>query len=62
MGLLAPLGVGLAAATVLGWRAGLLVSVVAFAVIEVWRGRALAVYGAPGQVLDAQGGGGAARA
>jgi predicted MFS family arabinose efflux permease len=51
MGLLAPLGVGLAAATVLGWRVGLLVSVVAFAVIEVWRGRQLAVYGASGQVL-----------
>jgi predicted MFS family arabinose efflux permease len=51
MGLLAPLGVGLAAATVLGWRAGLLVSVVAFACVELWRGRQLAVYGAAGQVL-----------
>jgi predicted MFS family arabinose efflux permease len=51
MGLLAPLGIGLAAATVLGWRAGLLVSVVAFACVELWRGRQLAVYGAPGQVL-----------
>ncbi len=50
MGLLAPLGVGLAAASVLGWRAGLLVSVVAYAVIEVARGRRLAVYGGPGEV------------
>ncbi len=51
MGLLAPLGIGLAASTVLGWRTGLLVSVVAFACVELWRGRQLAVYGAPGQVL-----------
>jgi predicted MFS family arabinose efflux permease len=51
MGLLAPLGIGLAASTVLGWRAGLLVSVAAFACVELWRGRQLAVYGTPGQVL-----------
>ena len=50
MGLLAPVAIGVAASTVLGWRAGLLVCVVMFAVIEVWRGRALAVYGAPGLV------------
>ena len=51
MGLLAPLGIGLAATTVLGWRAGLMVAVVAFAGIEFWRGRQLGAYGAPGQVL-----------
>lgn len=50
MGLLAPLGIGLAAGTVLGWRAGLLVSVVAFVLVEVWRGRGLAVYGGAGEV------------
>jgi predicted MFS family arabinose efflux permease len=50
MGLLAPLGVGLAAASALGWRVGLLVSVAAYAVIEILRGRRLAVYGGPGQV------------
>ena len=50
MGLLAPLGVGLAAASAFGWRAGLLVSVIAYAVIEIARGRRLAVYGGPGEV------------
>lgn len=45
MGLLAPLGVGLAAASVLGWRAGLLAAVVSYAVIEVLRGRHVGVYG-----------------
>jgi predicted MFS family arabinose efflux permease len=57
MGLLAPLGIGFAATSVLGWRAGLLVSVVAFGVIEVWRGRRLAVYGGPGEVLTRKEGG-----
>ena len=51
MGLLAPLAVGLAAASVLGWRAGPLVAVVAFALVEVWRGRDLSVYGGPGEVV-----------
>jgi predicted MFS family arabinose efflux permease len=51
MGLLAPLGVGLAAASVLGWRAGPLVAVVAFALVEVWRGRNLEAYGGPGEVV-----------
>ncbi len=50
MGLLAPLGVGLATSSVLGWRAGLLVTVGAFVVVEVVRGRHLAVYGGAGQV------------
>jgi predicted MFS family arabinose efflux permease len=57
MGLLAPLGVGLATTTVLGWRAGLLVAVVSFAAIEVWRGRRLGAYGAPGEVLTRKEGG-----
>lgn len=50
MGLLAPLGIGLAASTVLGWRAGLFVTVIAFAIVEVWRGRNLLSYGGPGEV------------
>jgi predicted MFS family arabinose efflux permease len=57
MGLLAPLGIGFAATTVLGWRTGLLVSVLAFAIIEVCRGRRLAVYGGPGEVLTRKEGG-----
>ncbi len=43
-GLLAPLTIGLATASVLGWRAGLGVSIGSFLVIEVLRGRRLAVY------------------
>ncbi len=46
-GLIAPLGVGLAASSVLGWRAGLLVAVACFAAIEGARGRRLAVFGLP---------------
>lgn len=49
-GLLAPLAIGGAAVTFLGWRAGVLIGVVAFCAIEVWRGRRTAVYGRPGQV------------
>lgn len=50
MGLIAPLVIGAAAATALGWRAGVFVAVIAFAVIELWRGRNLAVYGGAGEV------------
>ncbi len=57
MGLLAPLGVGLAASTVVGWRGGLFVAVVAFALVEVWRGRHLEVYGGPGEVRTRKEGG-----
>lgn len=38
-GLLAPLAVGLAAATFLGWRSGLLIIVLGAAGVEIWRGR-----------------------
>lgn len=57
MGLLAPLGVGLAASTVLGWRAGLFVTVIAFVLVEIWRGRNLLVYGGPGEVRTRKDGG-----
>lgn len=49
-GLLGPLAIGAAAVTVLGWRAGVLVGVLAFCAIEVWRGRGVASYGGPGEV------------
>ena len=44
-GLLAPLAIGLGAATVLGWRAGLWIAVVGLIVVEVWRGRHVLAYG-----------------
>jgi fucose permease len=47
-GLLAPLAVGLGAATVLGWRSGVLVVVVALVVIEIWRGGSTADFGTRG--------------
>ncbi|MHB1210817.1 MAG: hypothetical protein ACYC0W_00955, partial [Candidatus Nanopelagicales bacterium] len=50
MGLLAPVAIGLAASTVVGWRAGVLVAVVMFAAMEIWRGRSLAGYGEAGVV------------
>ncbi len=47
-GLLAPLAVGLGAATFLGWRAGLWIVVVALLLIELWRGRHVDVFGTKG--------------
>lgn len=44
-GLLGPLAVGLGAATFLGWRAGLWAVVIALVLIELWRGRDVAVFG-----------------
>lgn len=44
-GLLGPLAIGLGAATVAGWRAGLWVVVVALLLVEVWRGRHVDVFG-----------------
>ena len=48
MGLLAPLAVGFATTTVLGWRGGAVVAVIAFFVIEIIRGRRTAEYGVAG--------------
>lgn len=53
-GLLAPLAIGAAAVTVLGWRAGIIFGIAAFFAIEVWRGRAVARYGGPGEVETRQ--------
>ena len=44
-GLLAPLAVGLGAATVLGWRAGLWIAVAGLIIVEVWRGQHVLSYG-----------------
>lgn len=44
LGILAPLAIGLATATVLGWRAGIWVAVIALVVVEFARGRNLAPY------------------
>ena len=49
-GLLGPLAIGICAATVLGWRWGVLIAVVGMVVIEVVRGRHVLQYGGPGQV------------
>ncbi|MCX6414651.1 MAG: hypothetical protein NTU77_08635, partial [Actinobacteria bacterium] len=50
MGVLAPVFLGISIASVLGWRAGSWAAVIAFVFIEIWRGRDLAVFGAPGEV------------
>ena len=57
MGLLAPVAVGAAAASALGWRVGLLVAVIAFVLLELWRGRRLAIYGTPGETVTRKEGG-----
>ena len=44
-GLMGPLAVGIGAATVLGWRVGIWVVVVALLAVELWRGRHVAVFG-----------------
>jgi predicted MFS family arabinose efflux permease len=51
VGVIAPVFLGIAIASVLGWRAGIWVAVVAFVAVEIWRGRSLSVFGEPGQVL-----------
>jgi len=48
MGLLAPLAVGFATTTVLGWRGGVAVAVLAFFAIEIIRGRNTKPWGVPG--------------
>ena len=56
MGLIGPLAVGIAAASVLGWRAGLFLGALVMIVLEIVRGR-LTAYGGPGEVVTkAQGG------
>ena len=56
-GLVGPLAVGLGAATVLGWRWGMWIVVVALVAVEVWRGRHVAVFGTRGLARhEAEGG------
>ncbi len=47
-GILGPLAIGVAAATFLGWRAGMWVIVVGLIGIEFWRGRDVDTYGTKG--------------
>ena len=47
-GILGPLAIGAAAASILGWRAGMWAIVVGLLAIEVWRGRDLDTYGTKG--------------
>jgi predicted MFS family arabinose efflux permease len=47
-GILGPLAIGAAAATALGWRAGMWAIVIGLLAIEVWRGRDLDTYGTKG--------------
>ena len=51
-GFLAPLAIGIGAATVLGWRVGIWIIVIGFVAVEIWRGRDLSTYGAPGLVVQ----------
>jgi predicted MFS family arabinose efflux permease len=56
-GLVGPLAIGLGAATVLGWRWGVWIVVVALLAVEVWRGRHVAVFGTKGLARhEAEGG------
>lgn len=50
-GFIGPLAVGIGAATVLGWRAGIWAVVIGLVAVEIWRGRNLAVFGQPGMVV-----------
>jgi fucose permease len=43
-GMISPVVIGLAAVTVLGWRAGFWVAIAALVAIEIWRGRNLSVF------------------
>ncbi len=53
-GLVAPLAVGAGAATVLGWRAGVLVVAVGLIIVEVIRGRRTDQFGLPGAAEHAE--------
>lgn len=56
-GLLGPLAIGIGAATVLGWRWGVWIVVIALLLVEVWRGRHVAVFGTRGLARhEAEGG------
>ena len=56
-GLVGPLAVGIGAATVLGWRWGMWIVVIALIGVELWRGRHVAVFGTKGLARhEAEGG------
>ena len=50
-GLIGPIAIGIGAATVLGWRAGIWAVIIGFIGVEIWRGRNVSTYGAPGMVV-----------
>ena len=50
-GLIGSLLVGIGAATLLGWRAGMYVVVIALIAVEIWRGRNTSVFGEPPAVV-----------
>lgn len=49
-GLLGPLAIGICAATVLGWRWGVIIAIVGMVVLELIRGPRVRAYGGPGEV------------
>ena len=56
-GLLAPLAVGIGAATFLGWRTGVWIMMIGLIVVEIWRGRHVSVFGTRGLAQhEAEGG------
>lgn len=46
-GLIAPVAIGIGAATLFGWRTGILVSIIGLVLVEVFRGNRTAKFGAP---------------
>ena len=56
-GIVGPIAIGIGAATVLGWRAGVWVVVITLIAVEVWRGRHVGVFGSRGLAQhEAEGG------
>ena len=56
-GIVGPVAIGIGAATVFGWRAGVWVVVIALIAVEIWRGRHVAVFGTKGLAQhEAEGG------
>jgi predicted MFS family arabinose efflux permease len=53
-GLVGPLAVGVFAATVFGWRMGLIVAGIGLILVEIWRGRSTAEFGAAGAAAHAE--------
>ena len=50
-GLLGPLVIGIGAATLLGWRAGMYVVILALIAVEIWRGRNTEAFSEPPEIV-----------